>query len=388
MLPAVCAAFTVDLSQSSMINPPRFRFPLVAILLVMVVVGDAIAQRRDPVLPTEAQQKRIEEGVAMHDRQQFDSAIAVYTELLKENADYVDALYELSYTYLEKAEYRKAAEIAARGTEYNSEMLPLFYVTLGTSLDAIGQTQRAIDAYERGLKEFPDNYLLHYNVGVTYATMKSYGNAGESFKRSAAARPDHPSSHFGLGNIFLITRYRVPAICALSRFLVLEPQSTRSDAAVAALGTLLDPPPLPPDDGTMKGRKERKKAERAAMAGLNKTGEGDFSTVEQALLRGTGRPLDTMGEKSSVERALDKFKIIFSTLASMGPKDYKRSFVGDFYRPYFAEMYRKGYVEPFCYYINQSSSNVQIRKWLKANDEWVKEFIDWSQGYHWPIPAK
>jgi tetratricopeptide (TPR) repeat protein len=361
---------------------------LLPLLLALAVASPLAAQRRAPVPSSEAQQRKIQEGIAIHDRQAFDSAIVLYLDVLRENPDNVEALYELSYAYLEKEDYQKAAETASRGTEYDSDILPLFYVTLGTSYDALRQPQRAIDAYERGIKDFPANYLLHYNAGVTYASMKRYSDARDCFMRAMAARPDHPSSHFGLGNIFILTRYRVPAICALSRFLVLEPGSTRSDAALASIRMLLTPPVQGPPDTimTVKGKKLKKKPVSLIVAGLAKIGEGDFTAVEQALVKGTGRAIDTMGEKSELDRALDKFKIIFGTLAAAGRKaGAKPSFVNDFYQPYFVELYRKGYVEPFSYYIFQSSGDSRVHRWLKANDDWVREFIAWSEHFTWPV---
>ncbi|MDB5036249.1 MAG: tetratricopeptide repeat protein [Chlorobi bacterium] len=331
--------------------------PIVVTALLLASPAErAIAQKKTPVPSTQEQSRLIDQGTAMHDNQDFEGAIEKYRQVLAENPDNVDALYELSYAQLEKGDYGAAIESAERGIVYKSELLPLFYITLGTGYDALKETRKAIDAYVRGIRDAPEHYLLHYNLAVTYANTKRYQEAGESFRRAVVLKPDHPSSHFGLGNIYLIAGNRVPAICALSRFLVLEPLSTRSDAALAALETLIDPDL---DSIVVVKRKKGKDG-------------GDFPLTEAVL----AIPDSSSGE---MEGTVERFRAIFSALAG----EQNQGFAGGYYAPYFAEIVRRKFVEPFCYYTFQSTGNSDVRKWLKSNDASVKSFLTWSGGYQW-----
>ncbi|MEO5930511.1 MAG: tetratricopeptide repeat protein [Candidatus Kapaibacterium sp.] len=331
--------------------------PIVVTALLLVSPAErAIAQKKTPVPSTEEQARLIDQGTAMHDNQDFEGAIEKYRQVLAANPDNVDALYELSYAQLEKGDYAAAIESAEHGIIYKSELLPLFYITLGTGYDALNETKKAIDAYVRGIKDAPEHYLLHYNLAVTYANTKRYQESGESFRRAVVLKPDHPSSHFGIGNIYLITGNRVPAICALSRFLVLEPLSTRSDAALAALETIINPPL----DSVVVEKKKKGKA------------DGDFPLTQKIL----AVPDSSAGD---MDGTVERFRAIFSALAG----EQNQGFAGGYYAPYFAEIVRRKFTEPFCYYIFQSSGDGDVRKWLKANEGSVKSFLAWSGEYQW-----
>lgn len=46
-------------------------------------------------------------------------------------------------------------------------------------------------------------------------------------------------------------------------------------------------------------------------------------------------------------------------------------------------MQSRSYVEPFCYYIQQTSKSDEVQNWLLRNHAKVKEFLKWSKGYQW-----
>jgi tetratricopeptide (TPR) repeat protein len=88
----------------------------------------AVAQQIDspkqtPGPVTEKEKLLIKEGVALHDRGDYDGAIAKYEEVLKDNPNNVLALYEQSYSYSMKKDYRKSLEIAYKGAQYQSDLL-------------------------------------------------------------------------------------------------------------------------------------------------------------------------------------------------------------------------------------------------------------------------
>ena len=103
----------------------------------------------------------------------------------------------------------------------------------------IGESKKAVDVYKKGLKLKPGDYLLHYNLALTYQNLNNFDDAKKTLKKAVSLNPDHPSSHVLLATIFYKTHYKTPAFLALSRFLILEPRSGRSQGAFSLLQEIL-----------------------------------------------------------------------------------------------------------------------------------------------------
>src|SRR5262245_30050901 len=122
----------------------------VAALLLLFVATAGFAQSRAPLKPatdpSPEDLRRIETATALHDQGKFDEAIAQYQEILNATPANMPALYELAFSYLGKKESAKAREAAERGTEYASELRPMFYDLIAESYDAEGHPDDAIRA--------------------------------------------------------------------------------------------------------------------------------------------------------------------------------------------------------------------------------------------------
>ncbi len=354
----------------------------ISLLLVIILASTCTlaaqieAPKLAPVAPNENQKRLVEEGVALHDKKDFDGAIRKYEEALKENADNVEAMYEMGYSYLEKKDYKKSLEIAYRGARYKSNLLAGFYALAGNSLDQMGDSKKAIDVYKAGLKISPQAWLLHFNLGVIYRNTGKPEDARKSFKRTAAINPDYASGHLALGDIFYKGNYKTPALLALSRFLVLEPNSARSDFAHRLLQEILQ-------GGVSVGDDPSKIT--IALNLSDKKDEGDFGGVDVLIgLVKAGEHLEKNKDKTKAELGLGQFELIFSVLAEQDSKEKQSKFVWKYYVPYFTEMKSRNYVEPFYYYINRRSEDTEVQKWLAGNFRRVNEFLSWSKQYQWP----
>ena len=89
-------------------------------------------------------------GIDLHDKGQFDQAIAKYQEVLARSPSNATALFEMAYSYLAKKDYDKSFETARRGSEFKSELLPMFYDVMASSLDGQGQPQQAVEIVQEG----------------------------------------------------------------------------------------------------------------------------------------------------------------------------------------------------------------------------------------------
>ena len=328
----------------------------------------------NPVATTEAHRQVIASGVRLHDQGDYAGAMLKYAQVLKENPHDVSALHELSYTYFARKEYRNALETATQGAQYDSTMLVHFYMTMGSTLDMMGKRGKSIQVYRAALKRIPKHHLLHYNLAITYISAKKPKKAKASLKNAARLYPRHPSSHIALGQLYLADGYRIPALLAYSRFLVLEPRSPRSAEALAAIGNII-------------GGNVRKDGEDQLTILVNfdpDSEEGDFTGAELALSIGTAAgQLPEEQEKSKTEAVLTNFVLLFEALGNDDELKQSPGFAAAYYAPYFAAIHTEGYTQAMVYHILQATTLLGVGEWLEQNRPGVEEFLGWSREFHW-----
>lgn len=333
-----------------------------------------------PIPATGKQTVLIQEAIAQHDRGNYDAAIKMYEEVLAENPDSVEALYELAFTYSKKKDPRKSLEIAYKGARYKSKMLAGFYMQIGNNLDELGEAGKAVDVYKAAIKLLPNMSKLHFNLAVTYRNMGKLEDATRSVKQSIILDPDYPGGHAVLSGLWDEGRYKTPALLAACRFLVLEPTTARSNVMLKQVRELM-------------GRGVKAGADTSSinvlMDSRTKKDEGDFDAIDLAMSLGKAASLmEKNKEKTPMQLLVGQFETFFAILSEQSDKADKTKFTWNFYAPYFAEMKRKNFVEPFVYYISQSDGNEETLKWLKGHETQVGNFVAWSGLYKWPEADK
>lgn len=342
---------------------------------IVVAAQDIKPPKLTPSPTTEKQKALINEGVVLHDRGDYDGAIAKYQEVLKENPDNIHALYEMGFSLMMKKDYKKSLETAYKGAQYKSDLLSRFYVSIGNNLDYLGESKKSVEVYKKGIELAPTESLLYFNLAVTYLNMNKPDDAKANLKKAAQFNPNHPSSHLYLGTIFSKTGYNIPALFALSRFMVLEPKSERASAAFPMLKQSLL-------GGASQGNNPNQI--NVFFNTSPKKDEGDFSTMDMVVSLGGALAISEKNKgKSELESFIGQVHKFFAVLVEQSDKADKSKFAWKHYVPYFVEMEKRNFVEPFAYYISQGSKMEGVEEWLKANEARVSEFLSWSRSYQW-----
>jgi Tfp pilus assembly protein PilF len=355
---------------------------IVALGVIALLACSAAAQKLepptlDPTPSTERQSELIKEGVALHDRGDYDGAVSRYDEVLRENPNNISALYEMSYSYFMKKDYQKSLDTAYRAAQYKSNVLSDVYVTIGNCFDELGEPRKAIETYKTGIKLLAPNFFLHYNLAVTYNRTGQLDEARAAVKRSAALNPAHPSSQLLLSTLFDKGSYKTPALLAACRFLILEPASQRSDTALRLVGKTMQA-------GVSPG-KNANEINIFLDTSPQKKDEGDFSSIDvfMGLARAANYTEKNKG-KNEMQLLVANFESLFAFLSESTSKADRSKFTWQYYVPYFVEMKNKGHVEAFAYYINQRGSTPGVDEWLQRNQNKVLDFLTWSKNYQWP----
>jgi hypothetical protein len=161
----------------------------------------------------------------------------------------------------------------------------------------------------------------------------------------------------------------------MSRFLVLEPKSERSASAYkTVLNVLQGGVSVDDKSGNINIMLEKSP----------KKDEGDFGAIDLGM--GLSKASDSLEEnkgKTKAQLAVEQLNTFLSILSELDQKENKSKFVFVYYVPYFIELKKRNYVEPFYYYISRSSNDPEVEKWLSDNFRRVSEFLTWSKQFQW-----
>ncbi len=345
------------------------------IALVVFAAASLSAQTiHEPTLTpselNEAQESLIEEGIKLHNAKKFDEALVLYKRVIEQCPDCVLAVYEAGLSYYGKKQYAEALKYLENATKYKSNYLSDVYRLIGSIVDDQGNREKALEIYGKALKLAPNNYVLHYDMGVTYARLNKMDEARVSLKKAVELAPGYVSPHYILAEIFQSKKYRIPALLASARVLTLETDTPRSKRANEIFMSIFQ--------GNSK--KDEKTGNTTIFLNMDgPTDEGDFGSIEM-MLGLSGAIADTKEEKkkSNEEKFVSSLKTFFAITAEtkMDPNFVKKHYIG-----FVDEMSKKGYVEPFAYLIMQQNGNKKADAWISANGSKMIEFVEWAKAY-------
>lgn len=372
----------------------KFSFALILGLWLLVSAGAQTlpTAKQIPAPSTEQQTLLIREGETLHDKGNFDGAIAKYEEVLKESPTNAKAIYELAYSYAGKQNFKKSLELALRGAVYQSDFLSDYYVLIGNDYDQLDQPDKAMEVYKEALNVFPEKTGLHFNLGVTLYRQNKIDEAKNCFKRCAVLTPNYLSSHYILSQIFYKQGYQVPTILAACRFLAADATSARAEFEFKLLKQALQ-----------LGITKKSDKETNITLNINAPkDEGDFESLNVFIgLLGAGSSLEENKNKTETQLFVEEMGTLFAVMTELGAKESKNGkdskdakkpakpvsgFCIEYYVPYFLELHQKHYDEAFAYYISQSGKSPEVAKWLEEHKTQVSEFLTWSKGFAWPKP--
>ncbi|MBZ0113282.1 MAG: tetratricopeptide repeat protein [Thermoanaerobaculia bacterium] len=185
------------------------------------------------------QKRRLGEAIALHDQGRYDEAIAAYRLLLDEDPKNGEFWYELAFSLFSAGRNEECVEAGetsatlAKGSLAHLEAPSLAVV--GNCLDHLGETRKALEVYRRALKLSPEEATLNFNYAITLANEGELDAAIAAAGQAVISKPEWPSPHFVLAQLYDRGDYRVPAFFSALRALILEPSSPRASQAVSIL---------------------------------------------------------------------------------------------------------------------------------------------------------
>lgn len=181
----------------------------------------------------------LNEGVGHYARGDYERAITKYKTALVIEPTNPIALYELSLAYMSSNKNEKCITTANKAWENSTEITTKLTGILGSCYSQQGNYEKAIELFKTGLKASPANSELHLNIAVTYSKLKRNDEAIHHLKESIKSNPEYASPYLFLAELFRTQNRRVPAITSYMQFVLLEPNTKRSELAANRVFALL-----------------------------------------------------------------------------------------------------------------------------------------------------
>lgn len=315
----------------------------------------------------------------MHDAGKYAEAIAKYQQALSLDSTSYKARTEMAMTYFYIGEYDRSIQLCESIINgcTDDNIVSNSYVTYGNCLDNLNKYDEAVEVFKQGIFRYPDAAMLRFNLGIAYYKHKVYDEAKGCFQNALRLNPNHASSHLYLGYLMDEQKARIPAVLAYSRFLLLEPKGERAQTALKLL------------TGRMKENVEKGKGKNINVymdpQKVNDTSFMDnFYLVDMVLTLAAAMDYDDASkDKNEIGLFVSKFASMCRSLEEQRP--HNKGFFWEYYAPYFIEMEKRDFIEPFGYmifYFNRDEK--YIDDWVKNNQDKIEEVGKWSAEYAWP----
>lgn len=332
---------------------------------------------------TTGSQELVKQGVALYDQGKYDEAVLRYNEALKQDATNTTARYELAMAYNALGRNDEAVELCKQLLKQEAAPQSSLYNTYGNALDGLKKPKEAAKVYSEGLKRYPNDGALYFNLGVTQATaLQQPAEAIASMQQSVRCRPGHASSLNALALLQQQEGNRVPALLAMLRLLQVEPTGQRATATLARFDKLMS-------------RGVEKTGEKAITISIDpatlkdagKKGRADNFGPADMLLSMSGA-LDYSEEnkdKTPSEQLIRKLESLIGVLGELQPQK-QNGFTWQYFVPYFVELKKQGYLPALAYSIQaaRADSAPEVRQWLDNHTATLEELSSWSAAYPWP----
>ena len=168
-----------------------------------------------------------QEAIKLMDNGKLDESIKLLEEAQKLDPDRFDYPYEMAYAYYSKEDYKTAIKILEKNIDHKDVTERLFQL-LGNSYDVLGKSDKAFEAYDAGLKKFPNSGIIYLEKGNVHWNKKEYEKALPFYEKGIEVDPKFPSNYYRATRIYCSSTEEVWGLIYGEIFMNLERNSKRT----------------------------------------------------------------------------------------------------------------------------------------------------------------
>jgi len=305
----------------------------------------------------------LREAIPLMESGKIEESIKVLEKAQKQDPSVFDYPYEIGYAYYLKQNYKEAIKILSKLTTHKDVSEVLFQL-LGNSYDMSGDSKKALEVYQTGLKKFPNSGSLYLEQGNVFFMQKKYEEAMAYYEKGMEVQPEFPSNYYRATLIFCNSSEEIWGMIYGEIFMNLERGSKRT----AEISKLLY-------DTYKQGITIKNGEEISVSFSQNmviadaKDVKMPFSMIYETLL-GTA----VIPYKSIDINSLDKIRGDFLTnYFQQGNSKTYPNVLFDFQK----KVTDAGHSEAYNHWILMKGDEETFKKWAEKNEQKLDDFVAW-----------
>jgi antitoxin component YwqK of YwqJK toxin-antitoxin module/tetratricopeptide (TPR) repeat protein len=316
---------------------------LVAAFLSVMIAAFAQKEQANPLVNSG---DIFQNASALQDEEKYKAAVAEYMKVPASDTNYSDVMHDLILALYKDSSYTEAEKYAREALFLFPDRKNSWYGFLADIYDEQGLGQRALGVYDTVLQTNPNNYLIHFNKGISLLRQEKFPESQACFKRCITLNPYYSSAHYFLGRLVLAEGRLAQAMMSITTSLLVNPENRYTSKAVAMLGEMAEV-----NDDVTKALQKYKPSRT-----------DDFEMLQDILVSKIALDMKYKSQSSLDDGIVKQLQVLMEKL------EYNASDKGfwmQYYVPMFKEIWDKKEFEPFSYYIFSGLDIKKVKDYVK-----------------------
>lgn len=173
------------------------------------------------------------EAVELMDNGDVKKSLKLLAEAQELDPTRFDYPYETAYANYLQEDYKKSVKIL-ESIKFHKDVTDQLFQLLGNSYDMLGQSEKAFEIYDEGLRKFPNAGSLYLEKGNVHWNKKEYLEALPYYEQGIEADPSFPSNYYRAARIYCASTEEVWGMLYGEIFMNLE-RNTKRTAEISKL---------------------------------------------------------------------------------------------------------------------------------------------------------
>lgn len=294
----------------------------------------------------------IKQATELYDSGKYEKAIEKLLTVSKLDTNYVYMLSELALTYLAHEKYEETIATCDKALAIPSYYRAHVLRSKAIALDKKGDYKSSVELFNKSIEEFPFDFRMIYNLGVTHYNNKNFEKALDCFFRVLEINPFHGGSHFNLSRISVGMGMKTHAMMAMGIYLAVNNEDNDRLVYIdKLLSNQIE------DEGSLEISTPNSCAKLDQVIRAKLAMEKNFKS---------NIPVDAPVVK--------QYEMFFEQLGTL-PATSDDRFLS-YYLPMYKTIKEQNAVTPYIYHILASAGNDHVKKWRQKNEKELKRFYE------------
>ncbi len=305
----------------------------------------------------------VEQGIKFSNEGSYRRAITKFEDALQLDEKLNKAKYELAYVFLQTGNSEMAAKYSKEVMKSDETLRLEASLILGAAYDQQKEYKKSLKVYKKAVKEYPENNLAHFNLGLSYYNHHDWDEAELCLTKATMLDKSYSGSHYLLAHIMLNKGETIKSMLSFYYFLLLEQDTERVEDAYDILEELW--------------KSGVNNSDGQTIVSINKGNNDYYKMVDLEVKLKAASYIGNFEPADRLKVFSDNTYLLFDVISQS--YDGKIGFWELIYLDFFRELHEKGYTASFAYYISNTNYRPQVLVWLSDHYSEFNSFINWME---------